>query len=150
MAAGTTLRASVRKERLLEDGNTRRSFVFDLAPYGGWVPEEDDSGSGARVGIDVPLTYGIEFGSVYEFWIGPRLGVETTWGDFALGTQKENTRAVGIKGGGVLGMALGLRRIHAMVEITAAWEQWFVDHGGISVNRGGIVLTPAFSMRLRI
>ena len=150
MVAGTTARASFRKERLLVDGSTRSALVFELAPYGGAIVGEGDSGSGARIGIDVPIVYGIEFGSLYEFSFGPRLGLEYAWGDFAIGTEKQHASALGLKGGLVLGMAIGVRRIHAIVEITAAWEQWFAEQGGESLNRGGIVLTPAFAMRLRL
>jgi hypothetical protein len=50
----------------------------------------------------------------------------------------------------VIGMALGVRRIHALLELTAAYEYWFIDHAGGSLNRGGFVLIPGFGLRLRL
>ena len=68
MVAGTTLRADARHETVLRDGSdqTRSSLVVGIAPYGGWITDNDGSGSGGRVGLEVPFTFGVDVGGVYE------------------------------------------------------------------------------------
>jgi hypothetical protein len=34
--------------------------------------------------------------------------------------------------------------------LTAAYEYWFIDHAGASLDRGGFVLIPGFGIRLRL
>ena len=72
MVSGATVRAEARYEKVLQQGTTRSSLVVGLAPYGGWIPDRDQSGSGGRVGFEVPFVYGVEIGGVYEIWIGAR------------------------------------------------------------------------------
>ena len=150
LVAGTTFRAAFRHETLLSDGSTRYALVSAVAPYGGWT--ETDEASGGRVGLDVPITYGIEFGGVYEFWVGPRIGVEHVRGSVTFDDQAGlSASATALKGGGIVGMALGVRRIHVLVELTAQWEQWFTDTpSDASSRRGAVVLTPAFAVRVRL
>ncbi len=59
MVAGTMVRADARHETLLKDGSTRSSLVVGIAPYGGWITDRNDSGSGGRVGLEVPFTFGV-------------------------------------------------------------------------------------------
>lgn len=151
MVAGTDARLEFRGEKVMSDEpTTRTSFIYGIAPYGGWIPEDENSGSGGRVGLDLPLVYGIDFSGVYELWIGPRITNEYLFGDFTLAGQPQSASAYSIRAGGVFGMALGLRRIHALLELTAAWEHWFGEHGSTDINRGGVVLIPAFAIRIRI
>jgi hypothetical protein len=37
-----------------------------------------------------------------------------------------------------------------LLELTTAYEYWFIDHAGASLNRGGFVLIPGFGIRLRL
>ncbi|MEZ4288393.1 MAG: hypothetical protein R3A47_09675 [Polyangiales bacterium] len=166
--AGTTGRLDVRKERRVQEGIDQRVWLFSIAPYAGWIGNEDASGKGYRVGLDAPILYAAEIGGLYEFWIGPRFGAEYAAGDFAFGDVSAGGAAAGgaaaggagaarvnmsawvLKSGATLGMALGFRRIHAIIELTAAWEQCFGTQRGESLRRGGMVLTPAFAMRVRL
>ncbi len=149
MVAGTTVRAEARYERVLRSGTTRSSLVVGLAPFGGWIPDRDDAGTGGRVGFEVPFVYGVEIGGVYELWIGARASGEAVFGDFRIAGSAARASGGGLRVGPLIGMALGIRRIHVLVELTTAYERWFIDHGGTSLDRGGFVLIPGFGVRLR-
>ena len=149
MVAGTTIRAEARYERLLQSGTTRTAVTVGLAPYGGWIPDRDDSGRGGRVGFEVPFVFGVEIGGIYEIWLGARASGEYVFGDFQISGSDQRASGAGVRVGPVVGMALGVRRVHALVELTTAYEYWFIDHAGTSLDRGGFVLIPGFGVRLR-
>jgi hypothetical protein len=149
MVAGTTVRAEARFERVLSEGTTRKALVVGMAPYGGWIADRDQSGRGGRVGFEVPFVFGAEIGGLYEVWIGARASGEYVFGDFRVSGSEERASGAGLRFGPLIGMALGVRRIHALVELTAAYEHWFIDHAGASLDRGGFVLIPGFGVRLR-
>jgi hypothetical protein len=98
----------------------------------------------------VPFIYGVEIGGVYEIWIGARGSGEYVFGDFQVDGSEQKASGAGLRAGPVIGMALGVRRIHALIELTAAYEYWFIDHAGASLDRGGFVLIPGFGIRLRL
>lgn len=150
MVSGTTVRAEVRHAKVLREGTTRSSLVLGLAPYGGWIPDRGQSGSGGRVGFEVPFVYGVEIGGVYELWIGARGSGEYVFGDFQVSGAEQRASGAGLRLGPVIGMALGVPRIHVLIELTTAYEYWFIDHAGTSLNRGGFVLIPGFGIRLRL
>jgi len=149
MVSGATVRAEVRYERVLTEGTTRKALVVGMAPYGGWIPERDQSGGGGRVGFEVPFAFGVEIGGIYEIWLGARGSGEYVFGDFQIAGSEQRASGAGLRAGPVVGMALGIRRIHVLVELTAAYEHWFIDHAGTSLDRGGFVLIPGFGVRLR-
>jgi hypothetical protein len=150
MVSGTTVRAETRHETVLREGTARSSLVVGLAPYGGWIPDRDESGNGGRVGLEVPFVYGVEIGGVYEIWVGARGSGEYVFGDFQVAGSDQKASGAGLRLGPVVGMALGVRRIHALVELSAAYEYWLIDHAGRSLDRGGFVLIPGFGIRLRL
>ncbi len=149
MVSGPTVRAEARFETVLRQGTTRSSLIVGLAPYGGWIPDRDGSGTGGRVGFEVPFAYGVEIGGVYELWIGARASGEAVFGDFQVAGSRERASGGGVRVGPLIGMALGIRRVHVLIELTPAYEHWFIDHAGASLNRGGFVLIPGFGLRLR-
>lgn len=149
MVAGATVRAEARFERVLSEGTTRKSLIVGMAPYGGWIPDRDQSGRGGRVGFEIPFVFGAEIGGLYELWIGARASGEYVFGDFQVSGSEQRASGGGLRIGPLIGMALGVRRIHALVELTAAYEHWFIDHAGASLDRGGFVLIPGFGVRLR-
>ena len=149
MVSGATVRAEARYERVLQEGTTRKALVVGMAPYGGWIPDRDRSGRGGRVGFEVPFVFGAEIGGIYEIWIGARGSGEYVFGDFQIAASKQRASGAGLRIGPVIGMALGVRRVHALVELTAAYEHWFIDHAGTSLDRGGFVLIPGFGIRFR-
>lgn len=149
MVSGTTVRAEARYEHLLDEGTARSSLILGLAPYGGWIPDRDQSGSGGRVGFEVPFVYGVDIGGIYEIWVGARVSGEYVFGDFQLMGSDQRASGGGVRAGPLIGMALGISRIHALIELTGAYEHWFIDHAGTSRDRGGFVLIPGFGIRLR-
>jgi hypothetical protein len=150
MVAGTVVRADFRREIVTARGSTRKAFVFAFSPFGGAIPDDDDRGSGARVGGELRGVYGADVGGLYDAWIGLRLGVEHARGDFRLADTFEPARATALRAGAVVGMAVGFRRLHAFVEVTAWAEGWLASHGNQDLDRFGLVLTPSFGLRLRI
>jgi hypothetical protein len=125
--------------------------VYGVAPFvvsvdGGG----EEGGQATRFGVDITLTYAVDFGGVYEFRLGARAGVEGVRGSLGLDGSRQNVRARKLYAGGLFGLALGFRRVHILLELTAAYERWFGSHGSVSLDRGGLVLTPAFALRLRI
>lgn len=151
MVAGATLRAELRREHVLAETSTRPSFVYALAPYVGLIDGGDALGGRAtRFGLDLPLTYAVDFGGVYEFWLGARFSAEAVRGRLARDGALEHVDAGKLSGGALVGLGLGFRRLHVLLELTTAYERWWGHHGDQSVSRGGLVLTPAFALRLRI
>ncbi len=152
LAAGTLFRLELRREHVIEEGTTRPTFLYGLAPYAAYVGSKDDDGQGHRLGLELPLAYAVELGGVYEIWAGARVAVERIHGEFFRSDAGGQVGATGFgfRGGAVLGMALGFRRVHTLLELTAAYERYWVEHGGVSLDRGGFVLTPAFALRIRI
>lgn len=150
MVSGTTIRAEVRGERGVSEGSTRPAWTWAIAPYVGPTIEDDDSGRGVRFGLDVPIAYGIDFGGLYDFWIGFRGMVEGLTGDFTRVDREQSAWVVAMRGGAMIGLAAGFRRVHAFVEVTVAWEQQWGEHGDLELDRGGVVLIPAAGLRIRI
>ncbi len=155
MLSGTTLQLEARGERVIREASTRPAVVYGVAPFAGWIPDDDGQGAGYRLGFLVPVTYSIDFGGLYDVWLGGVAGAEFVAGDFAtadsssVGFVQESARATILRGGGVLGMAAGFRRIHALLEIMLGYERHFGEHGEVSLDRGGLVIVPAFGLRVR-
>lgn len=150
MVAGSTIRAEVRGERVISEGSTRPAWTWGIAPYVGPTVEDESSGRGVRFGLDVPLAYGIDFGGLYDFWVGLRGMVEGLVGDFVRQDREERASVMALRGGAMIGLAAGFRRVHAFVEVTIAWERQWGSHGDLDLDRGGIVLIPAAGLRVRI
>lgn len=152
VAAGTGLRFDVRAETVLRQGTTRVALVYGLGPtYGYVVPVGSESGYGHRLGLEPVASLSVDFGGLYDVWVGPRVSVDGLLGRFedATGTLRD-ARGMRLDAGGVFGLAAGLRRVHAFVEITALYERWWGSQGGVGFDRHGLVLLPAFGLRLRI
>ncbi len=149
---GASARVAYRHEWLLADGINRTvwlvspSFMLGKA----YDREADAARGGVRGSLEVPLLYSADYGGVYETWIGPRVGFEYIVGDFTIDTGTSRVQAAGLRAGSVLGFAAGFRRIHAMIELGAAYEHWWVRADGERRQRGGVVLIPAFALRVRL
>jgi len=150
LVAGTMARIDARHESLLREGSTRSSLVVGLEPFGGWIARDGASAEGGRAGLEVPFTYGVDIGGVYEIWVGARASGEWVRGDFIRSDDGALEAGWGVRVGPVIGMALGIRRVHALVELTAAYEHWSIDDSGGRLRRNGVALTPAFALRLRL
>lgn len=133
MVAGTLGRIDIRQQLVLQEDIVRMVLTGAIAPYAGAVDE-----GGLRYGADLPLTFAVDGDSLVELWIGPRLGVERAETDAEGWTT-------GFRVGGVAGLGFGFRHLHALIELTAQYETWSGQ-----VDRDGVVLTPAFALRLRL
>lgn len=133
MAVGAMARADVRHAVRIVDDLTGYALTFGLAPFAGAVHE-----GGLRWGALVPVLFTVDAGSVVEIWIGPRARFERATSDL-------EGDATGMEIGGVLGVGLGFRNFHGLVELSAAYERWWGQ-----TDRSGAVLTPAFALRLRL
>lgn len=133
MVAGPLARLDLRQQLELSEDIVRVVLTGSIAPYAGAI-----DGVAPGYGADLPLLFAVDADSLVELWIGPRLGVERA--------QTEGLGwATGLRAGGVVGLAFGFRHLHALVELTAQYEAWWSR-----VDRDGVVLTPAFALRLRL
>jgi hypothetical protein len=79
-----------------------------------------------------------------------RLGYEHVGGTVQNGTaMMASGEADAFRGGLVVGLAVGLMRIHALVELAADYEYWRGQLGGVVFERMGIALVPGFAIRAR-
>jgi hypothetical protein len=124
-----------------------------LAGFGGYATTTLDAmgaqGSGWRAGAFVPLTLAFDVAGILEAWLGARFAFERVEG--VLGSLDANARSAawGVRGGGVVGLALGFRRVHVLAELAVDGEWWSGETGTISFERSGVALTPAFALRVR-
>jgi hypothetical protein len=150
---GASARLSYRHEWLLADGINRTvwlltpSFLLGKA----YDRDSDPARGGVRASVELPFLYSADYGGVYETWVGPRVGADYVTGDFRVeGGAAAEVRAMGLRAGAVLGFGAGFRRIHAMIELSAVYEHWWLSAGGQRRQRGGVVLIPAFALRVRL
>ncbi len=151
MVWGTNAQVEVRREVVLEEATTRPVLLFSLGGFGG-VVDGAEEGRGAREGGQGAALFAVEAGGLYDLWAGLRLSAEHEGGNLAMldGSSFASTDLLGLSAGAVLGLAAGFRRLHALIELSAAWEHWSGTQGGTSVTLSGPVLTPAFALRLRL
>ncbi len=134
MAVGSLGRLDVRHAIVLgDDGTTRVALTGAIAPYVGKVHE-----GGLRLGGTVPLLFSIEVGGLAELWLGPRVGLERA-------SSNAEGSTTGLSAGGVAGIGVGFRHFHALTEISVTHERRWGE-----TDRAGLVLTPAFGLRLRL
>jgi len=120
------------------------NLMAGVAPHVGVV---HDGSTAVRAGGTVPLVLGLDLLSVLEVWVGVRGALEYIGGDLADGTALSLT---GVRAGGVVGLATGFRRLHVLIELGVDHELWTGELGGAAVERNGLVLVPAFAVRLRL
>lgn len=150
LVAGTTGRIELRASHRLS-GVAR--VIGGVSGYGGYVVREDDPegrGDGFRAGALVPLVLALDLGGVFEAWGGLRLGYEHVGGTVhpdPLTAMAGDANA--FRGGLVVGLAIGLMRIHALVELAADYEYWRGQLAGAVFERQGIALVPGFAIRAR-
>lgn len=137
--SGPTARAHLRGQ--LRSGMVR--VVVGIAPHVGLGHPDGDL---LRVGGTIPIVLAIDVLSLYEVWIGVRLGVEHLTGAAA----GDAISMTGIRTGGVVGLAAGFRRLHVLAELGIDHELWTGEVSDVPVERNGLVLTPAFAVRLRM
>jgi hypothetical protein len=100
---------------------------------------------GYRVGGLVPLSVGMALGGIFEAWGTVRLGAEHVGGSVGAASGDAWT----LRSGLALGLAVGFRRVHVMVELAVDFEHVRGQLGGAVIERSGLVLTPATALRIR-
>jgi hypothetical protein len=124
-----------------------------LAGFGGYATTALDAmgaqGAGWRAGAFVPLTLAFDAAGILEAWVGGRFAFERVEGSLGPADANAPTSAWGVRGGGVVGLALGLRRVHLLVELAVDGEWWTGRTGDVAFERTGVALTPAFAVRAR-
>jgi hypothetical protein len=121
--------------------------VAGLAPHVGYVGGDGDA---VRAGGTIPLVLAIDLFSIYELWLGVRVGLEHVVGDLGPDGALESVSLTGLRTGGVVGLAVGFRRVWVLVELAVDHELWTGSLGDNPIERNGVVLTPAFAFRLRL
>lgn len=152
VVSGTGGRFDLRAERVIREGSTRVALVLGVGPSYSYIAgSPSGSGSAHLVAVEPTLALGVDFGSLYEAWVGPRISLGGLTGSFddAMGSRV-SARAARLDVGGVFGIAAGLRRVHGFVELSAMYERWWASNGGVRIDRAGLVLIPAFGLRVRL
>lgn len=149
---GASARVSYRHEWLLADGINRTVWLISPSLLLGKAYDRESSPArgGLRGTAELPFLYSADYGGVYETWVGPRVGANYVMGDFSTASGVSDVRATGLHAGAVLGFGAGFRRIHAMIELSALYEHWWLSANGERRQRGGVVLMPAFALRVRL
>jgi hypothetical protein len=115
-----------------------------IAPFGGYALEGD--ALAARGGALATLAVTLDISSIYEAWIGVRVGVEHAAGELG----ESSLALTGLRTGGAVGIGIGFRRFHVLIELAVDHELWWGSLDDSSIQRNGVVLTPAFAFRLRL
>lgn len=152
-ASSSGARASFRREFSSTEGTTRSTFMTGAALSFGVLRNDTNAIKlrGVRAGIEVPILYGIDFGGLYEVWIGARAGGGLLRANELITENAEVNLPDGATGGylraGLLGgFAAGFRRIHAFVELSVDYERDFIA----GQNAGYFIVLPSFGLRYRI
>jgi len=137
--SGTAARGQLR----LQLGSGMVRLLAGLAPHVGLGHE---GGEVVRVGGTVPIVLSVSVLGLYEAWVGVRVGVEHLVGR----AQATRYSLTGLRTGGVVGLAVGFRHLHVLVELGIDHELWRGSADDRSIETNGLVLTPALALRLRI
>ncbi len=148
--SGSTARLELMGEVRL---STFMRVIGGIAPYGGYAWGQARQGTGGgegwRLGGLIPLALALDVGGIVEGWIGGRVGFEHAEGMVGVDTMRTAGHLSAFRGGLMVGMGLGLRRLHILGELAVDYEYWRGALDGIPIERQGIALTPGFAMRLR-
>ncbi len=155
---GTTLRMDARHAIPWHQGLLQTAWLIGGDVYAGWIDDtlRRDDGSDVRevdalrAGMTLPATLGLRVAGLYEAWVGARAGFEYAGGDLRMADQQRQTVDLwAVRGGLMLGVGLGFRYVHVLIELNTDYEHWFASVDDRDSDHGGVVLTPAFRLRIR-
>lgn len=121
--------------------------IAGVAPYGGYAVSKagEQVSDGYRLGALAPLAIALSAGGILEAWLGARVGAEHAEGTIV--TRPGHLSA--FRAGAFVGLGVGFRRVHALLELAADYEYWRGALAGQPVERQGLALTPSFALRIR-
>jgi hypothetical protein len=131
--AGSAGKLELRYELYADDADTLRpGFLIGFAGLGGGAEDF------ARAGGELFGFFVMDATSLLELWVGPRVRLEAWLGDEVL---------VFGSAGGTIGIAAGFRSVHALIEVTVAYDFFAGDD---ALDRGYLSVMPAFALRFRL
>jgi hypothetical protein len=148
--AGSALGLAIRRGFALGE-QTR--LLGGLAPYAGVMLMRDGQGGesavGPRLGISTPWVFAVDVSGMYEAWAGARAGVEHARCQLEQDGSRLALRGTLFRLGTVVGLGIGFRRLHALLELAVDREWWWMGSDIEPAERAGFSLTPAFALRVR-
>lgn len=108
------------------------------------------AGNGS-LGFDVPVLAGWRSRSdIVSLWIGPRFGLERMAGEVTFGTDAPPaTGDLSIERwyyGGVAGLSVGFRHLHAAIEVDAYGQSYEATLAGNDVKGTGLTVAPSAAL----
>ncbi len=105
-------------------------------------------------GLDVPVLLGYRSGAgILSLWGGARVGYERLGGTLCRGTpsdcERQDLRGGHWSAGGLVGLSVGFRRVHVLLELDAAYERVDAQWGGAQAKIDGWSLGPAAMVSFR-
>ena len=146
--AGSAANVATRLTVPLDDEG-KASLLLGVAPEVRWAGPQGFSGVG--LGADVFAVLSRSFSGVYEVWAGVRMGLVAASGHGAdPPAEPIDASALGMRAGGLIGLALGLKTITGIFELAADYESYSGEIDGRRAAARGVSLTPAFALRIRL
>jgi hypothetical protein len=81
-----------------------------------------------------------------SLWAGPRASFYKTGATVRLGGPDETASVSTWEAGGVVGISLGFRRVHGVLELDGGYAKAKGSLMGFDVSVGGVVLSPAAAL----
>jgi hypothetical protein len=95
-------------------------------------------------GFDVPLLVGWRSAAgIVSLWGGARGGFDRVYAAVSSNVGTSDVDLTHWRAGGVAGLAIGFRRVHAAIELEACYHGIHGSWGSTEVELGGVSLTPA-------
>ena len=146
--AGSATNVAVRLTVPLDPGGAG-ALLLGVAPEVRWAGPQGFSGVG--LGADIFAVLSRSFSGVYEVWTGLRLGLIAASGK---GVERPDgpidASAFGVRAGGLIGLALGMKTITGMFELAVDYESYSGEIAGRRAGARGLVVSPAFALRVRL
>ena len=147
-AAGSAASVAARFTVPLDDAGAG-ALLLGVAPEVRWAGPQGISGVG--LGTDFFAVISRSFSGVYEVWAGLRMGLMAASGSGAERPEAAlEASAFGVRAGGLIGLALGMKTITGLFELAADYESYSGQVSGRRAAVRGVSLTPTFALRLRL
>lgn len=147
VASGTSLVLDLRYGAPLDDAGVGHVLV-SARGFGAWATGEGVGG--ALGGLEVPVMLTYSASGIYEGWVGAHVVGLAGSGD----VNGAHVDAAGVRLGGIAGLLVGFQSLAVLAELAVDYETWLGSQTDptttMHLYREGVVLTPAFAVRLRL